>query len=653
MQPYRLFSHLLLHLNSHRVVAQVLLMVGSMLFTACASTQSAAPMAATPITEAATNGYPVTIENCGVELTYDAAPQRAVTMNQAATEIMLALGLESRMVGTAGLDDAVPPQWAAAYASVPILSDVYPGQETLFGEQVDFVYGSYRSAFGDEAAGARTELATLDIMSYLSEASCEDAALRPAEVTFATLFDEILDIGRIFGVEARAQAVVAEMQGTLDTVAASIGEDAQPVSVFWYDSETDAPYAGSCCGAPAMMMAAVGATNIFADAPGTWASVMWEEVVARNPQVIVLADAEWSTATEKRDLLRNDPRFASLDAVQNQRFVTIPFAGTTLGVRNVDGVVTLARGLYPDQSDAPPVTSNFPVTIANCGVEITYAAPPKRAVSMNQSTTEIMLSLGLQAQMVGTGNLVDVILPELEAAYQSVPILAEKYPAQEVVLAAEPDFVYGAFRGAFADTAAGSRANLLTYGINSYVSPLFCEDRALAAPVATFELLYGEIRDIGHVFGVEGRAEALIAEMQVELDAMQARVGDPDRPVRVLWFDSNLDEPFVGACCGAPAMLMAAAGAENVFADTDGTWATVGWETIVERSPDVIVFVESTWSTVPDQMDYLLNEPTFSSIPAVQNQRFVTVPFSATTMGVRNVAGVVALAKALYPEKFE
>lgn len=300
-----------------------------------------------------------------------------------------------------------------------------------------------------------------------------------------------------------------------------------------------------------------------------------------------------------------------------------------------------------------PNLSHYPVTIDNCGIEITYDAPPQRAVSMNQSTTEILLTLGLAEQMAGTGNLVDEILPELADAYRTVPVLADHYPSQEVVLAAEPDFVYGAFRGAFADEAAGSRASLLNFGINSYVSPLFCEDRTLAASEASFAVLFGEIRDIGRIFGVEARAEALIAEMEAELAAVAHAIGTPEEPLRVLWFDSNLDEPFVGACCGAPGMLIQAAMAENVFADTDGTWAAVSWETVVAREPDVIVMVESAWSNVPEQIDYFRNEPALASLPAVQNDRFVTVPFSATTLGVRNAAAVVALARALYPDKFE
>lgn len=114
------------------------------------------------------SSFPVTIENCDLTTTYDAPPQRAVTMNQAATEIMLALGLEDQMVGTAYLDDAILPQYESAYASIPILSDNYPSQEVLFGVEPDFVYGVYRSAFNDEAAGSRAELAELGIASYLS-----------------------------------------------------------------------------------------------------------------------------------------------------------------------------------------------------------------------------------------------------------------------------------------------------------------------------------------------------------------------------------------------------------------------------------------------------------------------------------------------------
>ncbi|EJK59415.1 hypothetical protein THAOC_20373, partial [Thalassiosira oceanica] len=59
--------------------------------------------------------YPIGITNCGVFQQIDEAPKRAVTMNQGATEVMLALDLADRMAGTAYLDDYIWPELSDAY----------------------------------------------------------------------------------------------------------------------------------------------------------------------------------------------------------------------------------------------------------------------------------------------------------------------------------------------------------------------------------------------------------------------------------------------------------------------------------------------------------------------------------------------------------
>lgn len=319
--------------------------------------QLAACVQATPVPDTGGTGrngdtagaFPVTIENCGLEITYDTPPRRAVTMNQAATEIMLSLGLDEYMVGTAYIDDEILPELQAAYRSVPVLAEQYPSQEVLFAAVPDFVYGVYRSAFGAEAAGPRAELLQLGINSYLSKVACEDETLRPDSATFATVYDEIKDIGRIFGVEDRAELLIAAMEEQLAAVKETIGEQADPLTVFWYDSDTNAPFAGACCGTPGMIIAATGARNIFDDVAGSWATVNWEEVVDRDPQAIVVIDADWSPAQEKIDFLLNTPAYSSIAAVKEKHFVVIPFSATTLGVRNVSAVVDLAKGLYPER----------------------------------------------------------------------------------------------------------------------------------------------------------------------------------------------------------------------------------------------------------------------------------------------------------------
>ena len=153
--------------------------------------------------------FPFEYTNCHLSFTVKDAPQRAVSLNQGTTEMLLGLGLEDRMAGTAYLDDAIWPEFAEAYNKVPVLEEsAYPNITTLMGANPDFIYASYRSAFqakteesqrrieyfevlpdGCElvvessrgnATYCRAELdAVLDIPTSLQTTSCEKAEFRP------------------------------------------------------------------------------------------------------------------------------------------------------------------------------------------------------------------------------------------------------------------------------------------------------------------------------------------------------------------------------------------------------------------------------------------------------------------------------------------
>lgn len=296
----------------------------------------------TPPDDGSDSAFPVTLDNCGVEVTVDAAPERAVTMNQAATEVMLALGLEDRMIGTAYLDDDILPSLADAYDSVPVLSDGYPSTEALFDVEPDFVYGSYNSAFGDEAAGDRDGIADLGIASYLSIGGCPDFRESGVALEFDDVFDEIRDVAALFGVGDRAEALIAQQQAAVDD--AEIVAD-PALSVLWWDGNTDAPTVGVCCGSPGMLMRALGLDNPYDDETGSWATISWEQVAADDPDVIVLVDADWDPADDKLAHLQNDPALADLTAVLEGRTVVIPFSATTPGVRNATALAELAEDI--------------------------------------------------------------------------------------------------------------------------------------------------------------------------------------------------------------------------------------------------------------------------------------------------------------------
>ena len=117
------------------------------------------------------------------------------------------------------------------------------------------------------------------------------------------------------------------------------------MTASWYDSGTNAPTAGTGGGGPQLVLDAVGATNIFAGVEGSWAEVSWEQVVAADPEVIILADAGWDPAQDKIDHLRSDPVLSTLSAVQAERFVIVPFYESTAGVRLADGAASVAEQL--------------------------------------------------------------------------------------------------------------------------------------------------------------------------------------------------------------------------------------------------------------------------------------------------------------------
>lgn len=323
--------------------------IGAVLLAGCSST-SADPAAAPEPTTAASSAAaftPRTVDNCGTEVTVAAPPSRVITIKSTATETLLALGLQDSMVGTAFADGPVPEPYAAAYATIPVLSDNVPGQEAVLAADPDFVYGGWESNFSAEAAGDRAGLAALGIGTYVSPAACKAAEYRPDPLTFDTVFDELREVASLFGVADRAETLIAAQEAEL----AGVEAPARPTTALWYSSGTDAPYVGAGIGAPQMMLTAAGLTNIFADVHDTWTSAGWEQVVAADPDVIVLVDASWNTAAKKIELLESNPATSQLTAVRESRYLTIPFPAAEAGVRNVEAVVSLADQL----ADLPAV----------------------------------------------------------------------------------------------------------------------------------------------------------------------------------------------------------------------------------------------------------------------------------------------------------
>lgn len=283
--------------------------------------------------------YPLSIDNCGVQVDLVTAPARVVTIKSTATEMLLALGLADKIVGVGFQDGPVPAPWADAAAGLPVLAEKLPSQEVVLEVEPDFIYGGWESNFAADGAGERATLAELGIASYVSPAACR--SIKPAQLTFDELFAEIGEIGTIFNAAEAADALIAEQKAEL----AAIAPDTRGLTALWYSSGTKAPYVGAGSNAPAMMMEALGLENIMAGVDDGWVAASWEAVVDANPDVIVLVDAAWNSAEQKKKLLAENPITSQLDAVVNQRYLIVPFPASEAGVRNVGATADMAAQL--------------------------------------------------------------------------------------------------------------------------------------------------------------------------------------------------------------------------------------------------------------------------------------------------------------------
>ncbi|MER5734644.1 ABC transporter substrate-binding protein [Streptomyces sp. NPDC002262] len=285
----------------------------------------------------------------------------------------------------------------------------------------------------------------------------------------------------------------------------------------------------------------------------------------------------------------------------------------------------------------------FPYTVANCGVTTTYQAPPKRAVTMNQHVTEVLLALGLEKSLVGTAYLDDAVLPAYRQAYDSVPVLAKEYPSKEALLAANPDFVYGGYTSAFDAKAGRARDDLAEAGIASRLNGEYCAD----GPVSVDDL-YREVTEVGRTFGVPDRAATWTEGARASLAATSARLRGVE-PVSVFVYDSGDRTAFTAGGTGIGNDLITRAGGRNVFADLAKPFGDATWEQVVARKPEVVLLYDYGATTVEQKKRRLLDDPALKDVPAIRNRRFVVLPLSDTVLGVRVPAAVDKLAAQLHP----
>lgn len=311
--------------------------------------------------------YPLTIQNCGQEVTFAKAPERTVALGHNSAEIMFLLGLEDRMSATAFWPNKVIPELGASYANVEVLTVEFPTLESVLSKQPDFVAAMIVTLMGpDSKVAKREDFENLGIATYLSPSACSTEAdtenangskatgvygIRKNLWTMDLMYQEIDDLARIFDVQDRGQALIADLKRREAKLRAEFAKREDLTFLFWFSSPSpaDDAYLTGGNGPSAYIADLLGGSNAL-KTEAEWPALGWEGIMATNPTVIVAAQvdrARWGLddAQNKIDFLKSDPAVSQMEAVKAGRIAVISGASMNPSINTIYGAEQLAEQL--------------------------------------------------------------------------------------------------------------------------------------------------------------------------------------------------------------------------------------------------------------------------------------------------------------------
>ncbi|WP_432542108.1 ABC transporter substrate-binding protein [Kineococcus sp. SYSU DK002] len=230
----------------------------------------------------------------------------------------------------------------------------------------------------------------------------------------------------------------------------------------------------------------------------------------------------------------------------------------------------------------------YPLTVTNCGAQVTFASEPERVVLLKSAAVPFLHDLGVLDRVVArAGQYPDEYYDErTRAELDAIPLLTDRTDtsghlqiSREVVVAQRPDLVVG-------EVDNLDRATLAAAGIPLLEEPALC---GAGVRDVSFEDVYEQMGFYGEVFDRREAASAAAARLRERV--AQLSVPGSGRTAAVLY-------PTVGGgvtyAYGSGSMAnpqLAAAGLTNVFADVDERVFEVSREELIARDPDVLVLL--------------------------------------------------------------
>lgn len=298
-------------------------------------------------------------------------------------------------------------------------------------------------------------------------------------------------------------------------------------------------------------------------------------------------------------------------------------------------------------------STGFPFTFAAYDLDgtehiQTIDKVPQKVITNNQSSTELLLKLGLGDKIIATVLKDNPTTDDLAAAYDAIPVLADKRDiSKEKVVGMEPDIVVGRVKS-FTPETLGSVSDLNAMGIAAYTQEATRMDQDV-----TMDSIIEDIRNIGRIFEKEDQADKMAEELTARLTATEERLKNVEgEPLKVLFMVNYQDGTFGGYGNNASLQkdLLTRLHAINVL---DKGGSALSAENLISMDPDVIVYVKGTHNEGADQnaVESMLSNDVIKSVKAIQNKKILAVEYNDLMGGgYRTFDCMEALADFLYPE---
>lgn len=312
-------------------------------------------------TAAPAAAFPVTLENCGVTQTFTAPPQRVMTVGQHETELLLALGLGSKISATSVWFGALPDTLAGEGKDLKKLAENSPSFEAVVAQKPDLVLAQYHWHIGPQGeVGTREQFASLGIKTWISPADCigkdvtdtsnADGA-RSVPFSLQVIEKEVSQLAAIFGVPEQGQKLNKALAERIAHAQQAAHRQRPLKVVFWFSSSrlNGDPWVAGNYGAPGWISKTLGLTNIIAS-KDEWPAVTWESIARAQPDIIVIADMARrlypaDDVAVKEHFLRSDPMTKTIPAVKNNHIIVVPAMSLNPSLRNVDAVELIGHRL--------------------------------------------------------------------------------------------------------------------------------------------------------------------------------------------------------------------------------------------------------------------------------------------------------------------